>query len=180
MQKMMQKSLVSLAIALAVGASSAHAERAAHRHSFTADRAHTNASGKVWTRHTDQTATANGFTRDTIKTAPNGKTATRDTSVVNDGAAGTHTRAVNGTTFAGKAYAGESVTARTGDGYTRNGSFTGPNGNTGTRAADVSIDKENGTLTKNVSVTAPSGNTSTTTVVRQVNGADVSGETSVQ
>ena len=128
----MQKSLIAIAVALTVAAGSAHAERAKHRQSFTSDRTHTSASGKVSTRHMEQNVTENGFTRSMSKTAPNGKTATRDTSVVNDAEAGTHTRTVGGTTFGGKTYSGQSVTTKTDTGYTREGSYTGPNGQTST------------------------------------------------
>jgi hypothetical protein len=169
----MKKSLTflanGLAIALVVAAGSAHAERAAHRHSFTADRTHTNANGGVSTRHTQQTVNADGFNRESVRTNPQGQTATRATRVVNDAAAGTHTRSVDGTTYNGKTYSGESVTTRTDDGYTRAGTFTGVNGKTSTRSADAAVDKDAGTLTKNITATGPNGNTSTTTVVRQRN-----------
>lgn len=163
----MKKSLVSIAIALVVAAGSAHAERAAGRHSFTADRTHINANGGVSTRHVEQNVTANGFNRATTKTAPNGKTATRDMAVVNDAQAGTHTRTVEGTTFGGKTYSGESVTTKTADGRSRESTFTNPNGKTSSRSVDVSVDKDAGTLTKEISATGPNGKTSTTTVVKQ-------------
>lgn len=164
----MKQSLVSIAIALAVAAGSAHAELLRARHNLAVDRTHVNAAGGIATRHLQQNVNANGFNRNLVKTNPQGQTATRTTDVVNDAAAGTHTRTVDGTTFAGKTYAGESVTAKTATGFTREGTFTGVNGNTGTRSADVSIDRDSGTLTKNVSTSGPNGNASTTTVVREL------------
>lgn len=176
----MKKSLIAMTVAMAVMAGSAHAERAHARQSFTSDRTHTNANGGVSSRHVNQTATASGFTRNKVKTAPNGKTATHGTAVVNDAEAGTHARTVDGTTFGGKTYSGESLTTKTDNGYLREGSRTGVNGKTGTRSADVAVDRENGTLTKNISATGPNGQTSSTTVVRQLNTVETSGETSVE
>lgn len=176
----MKKSLISIAIAMAVMAGSAHAERALVRNSHSIDRTHTNLSGGVSMRHMQQNVTPNGFTRNLVKTAPNGATATRDTAVVNDVAAGTHTRTVNGTTFDGAGYSGAAVTQKTEDGVSHVSSFTGVNGNTSARSADLSVDQESGTLTKNISATGPRGQTSSTTVVRQLNSVEGRGETSVE
>lgn len=200
----MNKSLISIAIALALTAGTAHAERAAHRHSFTADKTRTTDKG-TYTRHTEQDVTDSGFTRSTLKTNPAGETATRDRAVVKDSSTGTRTGTVSGTTFNGKAYSGESVRQKTDTGYTSNGSFTGPNGKTSTRSAvatvdkengtfskdatmtgpnggtttrsvDAALDKENGTMTKNISVTTPSGEVHNTTVVKSISKADASAE----
>lgn len=161
----MNKSLVSMAIALALVAGSAHAERSAQRHSFTADKTRTNAKG-TFTKHTEQNVTDNGFTRDSVRTNPNGQTATHHVGVVNDAENKTHTRDVSGTTYNGKAYSGESVTQKTDNGYTRNGEFTGPNGKTSSRDVSASIDKSTNTLTKDITKTGPNGQTSSTTVVK--------------
>lgn len=136
----MKTSLLSIAIALAVVAGSAHAERGGHRQNFSADRTRTTERG-TFSSHTDQAVTQNGFTRDTTRTNPNGKTATRDMTVTNDPATQTHTRDISGTTMNGKTYSSESVTQKTDTGFTRDTTRTGPNGKTTTRDVDVTIDR---------------------------------------
>lgn len=161
----MNKSLVSMAIALALVAGSAHAERAAHRHNFTADKTRTTAKG-TFTKHAEQRVTNNGFTRDSVRTNPQGETATHHVGVVNDRENKTRTRDVSGTTYNGKSYSGESVTQKTDSGYTRSGEFTGPNGKTSTRDVTATIDKDAHSITKDITKTGPNGQTSTTTVVK--------------
>jgi hypothetical protein len=176
MENTMNKTLLSLAIALAVAAGSAHAERAGHRQSFAVDRTRTTERG-VFTSHTDQTVTQNGFTRDTSRTNPNGKTATRDMTVTNDAQTKTHTREVSGTTMSGKNYSSESVLQKTDSGYTRESTRTNPNGKTTSRDVDATIDKDNHSITKDISVTGPNGQVHETTVVKQYSkGASVSAE----
>ncbi len=159
------KSIISVAIGLALVAGSAHAERAAQRHSFTADKTRTTAKG-TFTKHTEQSVTDNGFTRDSVRTNPAGQTATRHVGVVNDAESKTHTREMSGTTYNGKSYSGESVTQKTDNGYTRSGDVSGPNGNTASRDVVATVDKENKTLSKEISKTGPNGQSSTTTVVK--------------
>ena len=77
--------LSGLAIAMAgilATAPANAAERGAHA-----------ARGDV-TRHTEHARTENGRTRHDEVTGPQGRSATRDATVVNDRAAGTHTRDV--------------------------------------------------------------------------------------
>ena len=159
----MKKPMISyatkaIAIAICLAAGAAHAERNVQRGSHSVDKTRTTANG-TFTRHTEQTATDNGFTRASVATNAAGKTATRNVSVANDAATGTHTRDVSGSTFNGKTYSGSSVTQKTDDGYTRSGSITGPNGNSASRDAVVSIDKSAGTASKTVTATGPNGET---------------------
>lgn len=171
----MNKSLVSIAIALALTTGLAHAERAAHRHSYTADKTRTTAKG-TFTKHTEQNVTDNGFTRDSVRTNPQGQTATHHVGVVNDAETKTHTRDVSGTTYNGKSYSGESVTQKTDNGYTRSGEFTGPNGKTSTRDVTATVDKESNTITKDISKTGPNGQTTTSTVVKTYSKSDSGAE----
>lgn len=155
----MKKSLISVAIAMAVMAGSAHAERALLRNSLSIDRTHTNLTGGISARHLQQSVTADGFTRNVVKTAPNGATATRDTTVVNDVAAGTHTRTVNGTTLDGAVYSGTAVTRKTEDGFTRSVDKVLPNGKTLSQDMTVVNDAEAGIHTRTVSGVTASGKT---------------------
>lgn len=167
----MKKSLVSLAIALALSAGAAHAERIGIRHSFSVDATRTGPNGTSL-RHTAQTATDNGFNRTTSVTGAAGKTATHDVSVVNDATTGTHTRAMSGTTFSGKSYSGESTIQKTDTGFTHDSSFTGVDGKTVSKDVTATVDKENHTVSKDISVTTPNGEVHDTTVVKQYSKTD--------
>ncbi|HUL82338.1 MAG TPA: hypothetical protein VL131_09350, partial [Gammaproteobacteria bacterium] len=50
---------------------------------------------------------------------------------------------------------------KTSDGYTRDSTFTGPNGKTATRDATVARDKDAGTVSRDVVETGPNGKTRT-------------------
>ena len=67
---------------------------------------------------------------------------------------------------------GESLLARTEDGFTRNSSHTDANGNTRTHSADVSVNKDEGSLTKTVTASGPNGQASTTTNVKRERSVD--------
>ena len=162
----MNKSLIPLAISLALAAGAAHA---GHRQSFSVERTRTTSQG-TFTRHTEQTATADGFTRSSTVTNPQGQTATHSVGVVNDASTGTHTREMSGTRFNGNTYSGQSVTQRTADGYTRSGEVTGANGQTASRDAVTTVDKENKTLSREITKTGPNGQTSTSTVTKTYTG----------
>ena len=71
---------------------------------------------------------------------------------------------------------GDSLLARTDDGFTRTSSHTDANGNTRTRSADVSINKSEGSLTKSVTASGPNGQASTTTSVKRERSVDSAAE----
>lgn len=131
------------------------------RHDFKFEGERQTRNDRIIKRQTEQQATDKGFKRNTTVTNDQGQTATRQVEVVNDKDAGVRTRTMTGTTFDGKTVSGQSVTTRTDDGFTRQDSFTGPNGQTSTRQVDVSRDAEAGTVTKNVTTTNPKGETHT-------------------
>lgn len=79
------------------------------RQSFSENSTRTLANGEKLSRQTVQNVTDNGFNRTTTMTNAAGQTASKNLSVINDQAAGTHTRTLNGTTFDGKTYSHESV-----------------------------------------------------------------------
>jgi len=165
MKNIMNKSVISFAIALIVTAGSAHAERNPHRGSYTADTTRTTGQG-TFTRHTEQVATESGFTRSSSATNPAGKTAIHNVSVVNDKDSKTHNRDVTGTTYEGKSYSASSVTQKTADGYTRTGSATGPDGKTAIRNVTFVADSTAGTATKTIETIGRNGKSST--VVKQI------------
>jgi hypothetical protein len=99
-----------------------------------------------------RTRTDDGFTRSTTVTNAQGETATRDLTVARDKEAGTVTRESNYTTFDGRSGSKSDTVQRTDDGYTRDTSRTLPNGETHTRAVDVSCDKDAGKCVKQVEV----------------------------
>jgi hypothetical protein len=99
-----------------------------------------------------RTKTEGGFTRSTIATNKDGETATRDLTVTRDKDTGTVTRESNYTTFDGREGAGSDVIQRTDDGYSRDSARTPPDGETHTRAVDVSCDKDARKCVKQVEV----------------------------
>lgn len=165
--------ILSIAAALTFSVLPAHARdrqpgAQPHRHDFQHKGERHTRRGQVVSSETTQQATATGFKRNTILTNAQGQTATRQVEVSNDPAAGTHTRTMSGTTFDGKPVSGQSVTTRTDDGYTRQGSFTGPNGQTSTR--DVDVSRDGNTVTKTVTTTNPQGQTQTHAASHQIQG----------
>jgi len=99
-----------------------------------------------------RTQTEDGFTRSTTATNKDGETATRDLTVSRDKEAGTVNRESNYTTFDGGEGSKSDVIQRTDDGYTRDTTRTLPNGESQTRAVDVSCDKDAGKCVKQVEV----------------------------
>lgn len=165
--------MLSIAAVLTISALPAQSrERPAgaqpHRHDFQHKKERHTRQGQVVQRETTQQATENGFRRDTVVTNAQGQTANRQVEVVHDKEAGTRTRTMTGTTFDGKPVSGQSVTTRTEDGFTRQDSFTGPNGQTRTREMDVS--RDGNTVTKTVTTTNPQGQTQTHSTTHQVQG----------
>ena len=98
--------------------------------------------GKSRSVDSTRTKTDDGFTRSTTATNAQGETATRDLTVSHDQDTGTTTRSANYTTFDGRSGSMSDVIQRTDDGYTRDSTRTLPNGETHTRSADVSCEKE--------------------------------------
>lgn len=138
------------------------------RHNLHIEGTHERRNGNIIRRQTDQQATDKGFKRETVLTNAKGETATRNVEVVNDKEAGTHTRTMTGTTFEGKPISGQSVTTKTDTGFTREGTFTGPNGQTRTREVEVST--ESNTVTKTSTTTNPNGKTETHTSTHVIQG----------
>jgi hypothetical protein len=102
-----------------------------------------------------RTRTEDGFTRSTTATNKDGETATRDLTVSRDKEAGTVTRESNYTTFDGREGAKSDVIQRTDDGYSRDTARTLPDGETHTRAVDVSCDKDARKCVKQVEAGQP-------------------------
>lgn len=155
---------------LVIGAAPADARErpGLQRHDFHREGSFERRNGDVVRSQTDQQATDNGFKRKTVLTDSQGRTATRDVDVSNDKSTGTRTRTVDGTTFSGKTYSGESVVKKTDDGYTRHDSFTNPEGRTSTR--DVTVSKDGDTVSRTATRTNPQGETHTNTSTRTVEG----------
>ena len=101
---------------------------------------YTGPNGKAASVDSVRTKTADGFTRSTTATNAQGQTATRDLTVVRDKESGTSTRSSNYTTFNGGEGAKSDVIQRTDDGFARETTRTSPNGESHTRAVDVSCD----------------------------------------
>lgn len=114
-----------------------------------------------YTRHTEVHRTDNGHTRTDTWTGENGKSATRQAEVVNDRASQTRTRDVQWTGPNGQQATRTDVTQRTGNGYTRESTVTGPKGGTVERDVVATRDRQSGTWVKDVTVTRtppPGGN----------------------
>ena len=103
---------------------------------------YTGFDGKSRSVDSTRTKTDDGFTRSTTATNAQGETATRDLTMSHDQDTGTTTRSANYTTFDGRSGSMSDVIQRTDDGYTRDSTRTLPNGETHTRSADVSCEKE--------------------------------------
>lgn len=115
---------------------------------------YTGPNGGTATVDSVRTRTEDGFTRSTTATNPDGETATRDLTVSRDKDAGTVSREANYTTFDGREGSKSDVIQRTDDGFTRDTTRTLPNGETHTRAVDVSC-ADNTQCTKTVEVDKP-------------------------
>lgn len=160
--------LILSALAIGVSPVDARERPGFQRHDFHREGSFERRNSDVVRSQTDQQVTDNGFKRKTVLTDSQGRTATRDVDVSNDKSAGTRTRTVEGTTFSGKSYSGESVVKKTDDGYTRHDSFTNPEGKTSTR--DVTVSKEGDTVSRTATRTNPQGETHTTTSTRTMEG----------
>jgi len=117
----------------------------------TRDVEYTGPNGKTASVDSVRTKTDDGFTRATTATNAQGQTATRDLTVSRDQEAGTITRSADYTTAKGGEGSRSDVIQRTEDGYTRDTTRVAPNGQTHTRAVDVSCDGE-GKCVKQVEV----------------------------
>ena len=102
-----------------------------------------------------RTRTDDGFTRSTTATNKDGETATRDLTVSRDKEAGSVSRESNYTTFDGREGSKSDVIQRTENGYSRETVRTQPNGETHTRAVDVSCEKDSRKCVKQVEVGQP-------------------------
>lgn len=143
-----------------------HAEK---RQNFNQTTTRTLANGETIQRNTKQTITDNGFTRNSTMTNSQGQAATKNITVVNDKEAGIHTRTMSGTTFDGKIFSANSTTKKTDEGFSRESSFTNPEGKTGSRSTVAVIDKQAGTMTKTSTINTPNGETKQHSVTHQIN-----------
>lgn len=147
-----------LSVGLALGSFTAQAgpgDRAQRPHAPRGD----------WSSHTERQRTEDGHTAHTTWNGSNGKTATRDATVVNDKAAQTRTRDVSYTGPNGKQRSVHDVTQKTDNGYARNSTYTNADGESATRNAAVTNDKDNGTRTREVTYTGVNGKTATANTV---------------
>lgn len=136
------------------------------RHSFSTDVTRSTDAGRSMHRHTEQTASQHQFRRESTLTTGNGNSAHRTVEGQYDADNQRYIRSVNGERLNGSTYAGERITQKTDNGYTRSASRTNANGDTATRSADVSVDRESNTVTKNITATNFQGDTHTATVTR--------------
>lgn len=114
------------------------------------DVSRTGFDGKTRTMSQDTQRTDNGWTSSRTLTNAAGETATRNTSVAIDKEAGTRTRESDLTTFDGRSASSTTVTTRTDDGFTRQTTGTGPNGQTFERSVTKDCDKAAGKCTTTV------------------------------
>ncbi len=104
-------------------------------------------------RSVTRSRTGSGFHRSGIATGPRGNTVTRQTQGVWDQQSKTWNKSVTTTGPDGQSAQRSSTATRTGNGYTRSSTVTGPRGNTATRAAQGYWDPETKTWVKSVTVT---------------------------
>jgi hypothetical protein len=114
------------------------------------DVSRTGFDGRTRTMSQDIQRTENGWTSSRTLTNADGQTATRNTSVSIDREARTVTRESELTTFDGRSASSTSVTTRTENGFTREISGTGPNGQTFERTVTKECDKAAGKCTTTV------------------------------
>jgi hypothetical protein len=101
-------------------------------------------------RTTETQRTDTGYVRNTTLTRPDGATASRHTSVTVDKDAGTRTRTSEWTTFDGRNASSTTVTTRTDNGFTRETTGTGPNGQSFERSVTKACDRAAGKCTTTV------------------------------
>ena len=145
----------ALGLILALGSATAQARESGER----THRAHVPQGS--WSSHSERQRTPSGHETHTTWNGQNGKTATRDATVVNDRTAGSRTRDVSYTGPNGKQSLAHDVTQKTDNGYTRDSTYTNAKGQTATRNAVVTNDKDNGTRTRDATYTGVNGKTST-------------------
>jgi hypothetical protein len=104
-----------------------------------------------YSRHTEVARTGDGHTRTDTWSNERG-TATREARVANDRAQQTRTRDVEWTGPQGQQAQRTDVTQRTGSGYTRQSTATGPQGGKTERNVEATRDAANGTWSKDVTV----------------------------
>jgi hypothetical protein len=118
----------------------------------TRDVDYTGFDGQTHSVDGTRTKTDDGFTRSATLTNAQGDVASRNLVVSRDAQTGTATRSSSYATFDGREGTKSDVIQRTEDGYTRDTTRTLPNGETHTRNADVSCDKDAGNCVKQVEV----------------------------
>jgi hypothetical protein len=104
-------------------------------------------------RSVTRSRTGDSFHRSGMATGPRGNTVTRQTQGVWDQQAGTWNKSVTTTGPDGQSAQRSSTATRTEDGYTRNSTVTGPQGNTATRQTQGYWDPETKTWVKSVTLT---------------------------
>ena len=117
------------------------------------------------------TRTENGLARETNLSDSNGNSHSGSSNLILDKENNTLTKQFNSTRTNSEGetsqISGESVLARTDDGYTRDSSLTDSDGNTRSRSVNASVNKEEGSLTKHITTSGPNGQASTTTTVKR-------------
>lgn len=114
------------------------------------DVTHTGFDGRTRTMSQDVQRTENGWISSRTRTNAEGQTATRNTSVAIDREAGTRTRESDFTTFDGRSGSSTTVTTRTENGFTRETSGTGPDGQSFERTVTKECDRSAGKCTTTV------------------------------
>jgi len=111
--------------------------------------------GKTRSMSQDTQRTESGWTSSRTLTNAAGETATRNTSVSIDKDAGSRTRESEWTTFDGRNASSTTVTTRTENGFTRETSGTGPNGQSFERSVTKECDRAAGKCTTTVANDLP-------------------------
>lgn len=114
------------------------------------DVSRTGFDGKTRSMSQDTQRTENGWTSSRTLTNAAGETASRNTAVTVDKDAGTRTRESEWTTFDGRNASSTTVTTRTENGFTRETTGTGPNGQSFERSVTKECDRAAGKCTTTV------------------------------
>jgi len=130
---------------------------------FTSTVTHTGPAGNTFTRQSTLTTNGHGgYTASSTLTGPKGNTiATRQQSGSYDPATKTYTGGGTVTGANGKQATFNTTVQGTGNGYVRNTTVTGPNGNTTTIAGQGAYNASTGTFNQSRTTTFPNGQTAT-------------------
>jgi hypothetical protein len=118
-------------------------------------------AGGSWSRSSTVQRTPSGYTRQDQWQSQDGRSASRQVGVTNDAAAGTRNRNAVWTGPEGRQTTVDTVTQRTGSGYTRDTTTTRDDGKTATRNTTVVNDRAAGTRAVDSTVTGFNGRSTT-------------------